>query len=468
MGRALSVLLTAYLSVGFAQDVSAQYPPGEGPALGPDRIEQSDITGGALSLTDIRKAGLKIFATPFNKLDGYGDGPVDLGSTTVPGNRPTLQGNGTFLRVNGLDSQSCMECHSVGSNAVVPFRFAIGGAGGSNNNAMFMPTVIDVADDAAAGEASFNGRYINTPFVFGSGGVELLAKEMTRGLIRIRRKSTQQPGLVFALNAKGVNFGSISYNSLTQTYDVSNVVGVDTDLVVRPFGRKGDNATARQFDLGALQFHMGMQPEEIVGTNIDADGDGVANEILIGEVSAMHIFDTNLEPPTQDPLTPAGVQGATLFNGIGCASCHIPFLDTVSPLLTYSFPEQHDKPSKNVYYGVDLSQGPTDFDLNQDGGIRVRLFSDLKRHDMGPGLAEDFGSALDAEFITARLWGIADTAPYLHDGRALTLTDAILEHGGDAQAARDAFDDLVPSHRIKLLTFLRSLRTPIDPAIDLL
>ena len=91
----------------------------------------------------------------------------------------------------------------------------------------------------------------------------------------------------------------------------------------------------------------------------------------------------------------------------------------------------------------------------------VPLFADLKRHDMGPELAESFGEELAAQFTTARLWGVADTAPYLHDGRALTLTEAITLHGGEAQAARDAFvDTLDAQEKETLLTFLRSLRAP--------
>ncbi len=70
-------------------------------------------------------------------------------------------------------------------------------------------------------------------------------------------------------------------------------------------------------------------------------------------------------------------------------------------------------------------------------------------------------------FVTARLWGIADTAPYLHDGRAPTLTEAILFHGGEAQPARDAFALLVPRDRTALLSFLRTLRTPKHVAEDL-
>lgn len=468
MSVRLSLLLTVSAAVFLGQEASAQYPPGEEPALGTDRIEQSDITGGGLSLQDIRKAGLKIFSTPTNRLDGYGDGPPDMSDPTSFGNRPTLQGNGTFLRVNGLDAQNCMECHSVGSNAVAPFRFAIGGVGGSNNNAVFMPTIIDVADDAGVGEASFNGRYINPPFLFGAGGVELLAKEMTSTLQRIKRIAQANPGQVKQLVTKGVDFGTLSYNAETQSFDYSGVEGVDDDLVVRPFGRKGDLPTARAFDIDALQFHLGLQPVEVVGSGVDEDGDGVTDEILIGELSALHIFDTNMERPTQDPLSPDAAAGSVLFNSIGCTMCHVPFLDTKSPVLTYSFPEVHALPTANVYYAADLSTSPAGFDLNGSGGIRVPLFADLKRHDMGPDLAEDFGTEIDSEFTTARLWGVADTAPYLHDGRALTLTDAILMHGGEAQAARDAFEALPDQGRIELLTFLRTLRTPIDPAVDLL
>ena len=97
----------------------------------------------------------------------------------------------------------------------------------------------------------------------------------------------------------------------------------------------------------------------------------------------------------------------------------------------------------------------------------VPLFADLKRHDMGPALAEFFGNPLDTQFTTARLWGVADTAPYLHDGRALTLSEAILLHGGEAQSARDKYASMAEENQAKLLQFLLSLRTPSDPAGEL-
>ena len=457
-------------SLGFAMFftslVQAQGPAGEGPAI-KVRTPQSQIRNGTLTFDEIRTRGMLMFSTPFNKLDGYGDGPLDPLEPTQPGHRPTLQDNGTFLRVNGLDAQTCMECHSVGSNATVPFTFSVGGVGGSNNNAIFQPTEIDVDDSLANGFAFFNGRYINPPFLFGSGGVELLGKEMTRDLRGRRLQAINNPDTDIALTTHGVDFGTIRFDSATGTLDTSNAEGIDDDLVVRPFGRKGEFATVRGFDVGALQFHFGMQPVEEVGLGVDDDGDGVANEVLVGELSALHIFNTNLERPEVRDPSPTFGQGLALFQGIGCAGCHIPSLQTRGTVLRYTFPEVDTRPFAHTFYTANLAAGPAGFDVTPQGGLDVPLFSDLKRHDMGPGLSESFGHHLDSEFITARLWGVADTAPYLHDGRATTLTEAILAHGGEAQAPRDNFAALADPDKVILLDFLRSLRTPQFPAADI-
>ncbi|GJM23248.1 MAG: hypothetical protein DHS20C15_31630 [Planctomycetota bacterium] len=464
----LSLSTTLLATLAMSSSAAAQIPPGESPALGFERTQQFEIEGGGISLLDLRKAGLKMFSTPFNKLDGYGDGPVDFVDPTGFGHRPTLQNNGTFLRVNGLDAQTCMECHSVGSNATAPFTFAIGGAGGSNNNAIFMPRNIDVSDQLGVGHASFDGRYINPPFLFGSGGVELLAKEMTQELQTQKARAAAHPDVVINLVARDVHFGTLVYDSKLRDFDYSGVEGVDHDLVVKPFGRKGELSSVRAFDIDAMQFHFGMQPVEVVGQDVDDDGDGVTNEILVGELSALHIFNTNLERPTQDPLNQTAKDGFRDFLDVGCATCHKPFLNTRGTTLNYTFPEVATDPTQNVFYASDLSQGPASFPVNGQGGLQVPLFADLKRHDMGPGLAEDFGNELDSEFTTARLWGIADTAPYLHDGRATTLTEAIMLHGGEAEFARDNFAALPDANKVQLLTFLRTLRTPVDPASDLL
>jgi len=446
--------LASGAAVLLPSSASTQDLPGEGRRLDlvGVNLTQDQIANGSISLDEIRRQGQLVFSAPFGKADGYGDGP-DVGSDpTPPGGRPTLQRNGTFLRVNGLDGQSCLECHSIVSNRSVPATFGVGGVGGSVSNAMFMARQVDPRDGA------FDGRFINPPFLFGSGGVQLLAREMTRDLQGLAAAAETNPDIPVALETHGVDFGTIVYESASGEFDRSDLEGIDGDLVVRPFGRKGEFHTVRGFDRDALAFHFGIEAVELVGAGVDGDDDGVSDEISVGAVSALEIFNTTLTPPVQTRLDPAARAGKRLFADSGCAGCHIPFLDTRGRILEYRFP---DVPSGGeVFYAVDLSRSPVGFAKASRGGVRVPLFADLKRHDMGPELAESFGSELDAHFTTARLWGVWDTAPYLHDGRATTLVEAITLHGGEARPARDAFVALTDAEKAQLLAYLATLRTP--------
>jgi hypothetical protein len=453
----IQVGLTVMTLLGPASAVRGE--PIERPALEAAgvTITQAQIESGELSLEEIRRQGRLVFSTPFNTADGYGDGPEDASEDPIlPGGRPTLQGNGTFLRVNGLDGQSCLECHSIVSNAVIPARFGVGGVGGSVTNAIFRPSLIDVA---RAG-TGFDGRFINPPFLFGSGGIQLLAAEMTADLQALADRAVANPGKRIRLSSKGIDFGSIRYAQ--GELDVSNVLGVDADLVVRPFGRKGEFASVREFDLDALRFHFGMEPVESVGAGNDADDDGVADEITLGQVSALEIFNTTLERPFQQRLSAGARRGRRGFLALGCGGCHVPVLVTRSRVLEYRVSSDDE-----VYFAVDLSRAPAGFGRIKGAGLAVPLFADLKRHDMGPALAESFGSDLDRHFTTARLWGVADTAPYLHDGRATTLSEAILMHGGEAEDSALAFAQLSRPEQLELIEFLRSLRTPENPSGDL-
>ena len=169
--------------------------------------------------------------------------------------------------------------------------------------------------------------------------------------------------------------------------------------------------------------------------------------------------------------------------------CHIPSHKIDKP--TFSEPSQNQNHRDIVFpAGQDpVSRGldpafPISFDLTQDqpdnqitdafgdviyrlgaletdrsGRANVRLFGDLKRHDMGPGLAEtiDADGIPAAVFLTEGLWGVASTAPYLHDGRATTLTEAILEHGGEAANSRDNFLGLSTSNQEHIIAFLNNL-----------
>jgi CxxC motif-containing protein (DUF1111 family) len=87
---------------------------------------------------------------------------------------------------------------------------------------------------------------------------------------------------------------------------------------------------------------------------------------------------------------------------------------------------------------------------------RFYPFTDLLLHDMGSlgdGIVQ--GHATGSEMRTAPLWGLRLSAPYLHDGRAATIEDAIQAHDGEAARARDAFLQMPPSQRADLLAFLR-------------
>lgn len=448
---------------------------GTGPRLQPeDRIYQDQIISGTLSLTEIRAAGLMIFATPFNRADGFGDGAHDLSESETRdftrGNRPTLQGNSTFLRVNGIDSQSCLECHSFVSNAEVPARMGVGGVGGINNSVLFMPDRIDVADENFDGIAEFTGRVINPPFMFGSGGVELLAREMTFDLQTLKQQALDQPGTPVELVTKGVAFGEIVAD-VSGGLDTSRVQGIDADLVVRPFGRKGDKASIREFSVNALAFHMGMQATEAF-EYADEDNDGVQNEMSVGDLSALSIFVTTMDRPGQKKTNKASRHGARLFHDIGCADCHQPEMTTEARHLYYKLTGSPQRPYEDTFYSVDLTRSPMNYPAVPGGGVKVELFSDLKRHDMGEGLKESFNIAdnqKNREYITPRLWGIADSAPYLHDGRALTLVEAIEWHdtdGSEAAVSAQAFSALVEKDKNHLIKFLMTLQTPRKPNAD--
>ncbi len=530
-------------------------PPGETGNRTTNSFRHSTIEMDT-DLNFLRLQGEWVFATPFNQHDGLGDGPINPNNKVEPGGRLTLpafpaadgkpgEGNKFFLRVNGLDSQTCVECHFIVNNSTVPATFGVGGVGGVGAMAFPAATVFTPASQApkSPNAANYNGRAINPPFLFGSGGVELLAKEMTKSLQDQLKAASQPPvpGEAIELQTHGVKFGSVvwetvgegnSHQQLAETktncdaldkktskmaelkrfiaispaakiyswegsndygtlasmkhnnlmskhHDVmpglelntSQLKGVDGDLVVKPFGRKGNNVTTRDFDCGAIRFHMGMEPVEIVGKDNDHDGDGVKNEVTIAEMSALAIFSTTTPRPVEDEYTG---NGAKVFAEVGCNNCHVPVMKTKGHILPYQQPEQPQKPfsKHNTYYKVDLVNSPAGFEVDPDNskGMLVKLFSDLKRYDMGPRLQESLAIMNDMEnrtFVTARLWGVADTAPYLHDGRATTLTEAIEWHGGDAQQERDKFVALSDSKKIALLDYLRTLHAPAPESLKI-
>src|SRR5262249_54783843 len=145
-------------------------------------------------------------------------------------------------------------------------------------------------------------------------------------------------------------------------------------------------------------------------------------------------------------------RGRREFHQLGGAGCHVPAMVLENPVL-----ELDGVPP------IDLARTMRQPGLRWDanaGGYPVWLFSDLKRHDMGKANAARHvqrGVALQ-EYLTPRLWGVADSAPYLHDGRAPSFDYAIAGHDGEGAAARAAFEALSLEDRGRLRVYLMSLR----------
>jgi len=86
------------------------------------------------------------------------------------------------------------------------------------------------------------------------------------------------------------------------------------------------------------------------------------------------------------------------------------------------------------------------------------IFTDFKRHDLGPNFYErNYDGTLQQQFLTRPLWGVGTKSSFGHDGRSISLDEVILRHGGEAQASRDAYASLAEPESAALQKFLRSL-----------
>jgi len=472
----------------------------------PAHLEQRDIAAGVLSHQQLFAAGDKLFNTAYNGLDGVGMLRTVGG---LPLHRFSIgpAGGGQPIAVT---AQSCGSCHAV------PFA---AGAGLAHSHVVFDP-----GDD---GQPPFILR--STTSLFGNGLLQLLAQEMTEELQAARSaaegEAKKRPGtrVTRDLRSNGVAFGVLAATADATGavgFDLTGIQGVGADLVVRPFGWKGNITILRSFQVAPATFGMGMMPEEFVwrlpeSAGLDPDGDGVVRELSVGDITAMTIYNASQETPQSvERLAALGMvappdaagrarieRGRNVFARIGCGSCHVPEMHLANTVYEEPTLRGNGHYIDRFLTGKDPAYDPARparLDLAKDaqqprvdaapgGGVVVRLYGDLKRHRMGRQLADAVPvPPLDAklepvkqdgqvvmiapsEFLTAELWGVGNTGPYLHDGRAGSLAEAIALHGEDApapagdpgrseaQQARDAFLALGAEERSALLSFLKSL-----------
>jgi CxxC motif-containing protein (DUF1111 family) len=215
------------------------------------------------------------------------------------------------------------------------------------------------------------------------------------------------------------------------------------------FGHKAGTATIREQSAAAFSGDMGLSTSLFPHgagecTEAEVDCRAVPTGAAEGEVEVddasldlVAFYSRNLGVPGRRDADDATVlHGKEVFHAAGCPACHQP------SFVTHRL---EDRPEQS-------------FQL-------VWPFTDLLLHDMGEGLADHRpeGRATGTEWRTAPLWGIGMTEQvtgvgnYLHDGRARSVLEAVLWHGGEAEASRKAVVALDPADRAALVRFLESL-----------
>lgn len=227
------------------------------------------------------------------------------------------------------------------------------------------------------------------------------------------------------------------------------------------FGWKASTPSVRVQSLGALRGDMGITnplfPQEsiansplhesyltrtgFIDTGVDEQGGSEASQEFSDDV--VFYAETLAVPSRRNVNNEMVIAGAQLFEEVGCVSCHQPDFTTISgDILVGGVPAPESLKGQHIY-----------------------PFTDMLLHDLGAELADnrrDF-MATGNEWKTRPLWGIGLTktvnpaAGFLHDGRASTVEEAILWHGGEAQQATDKFMALSVNEREQLVSFVMSL-----------
>jgi len=226
-------------------------------------------------------------------------------------------------------------------------------------------------------------------------------------------------------NGKDKVIGRFGYKAASPSVSAQNQLAFNTDLGLSTPLNPAASGDCTELQKACIESPNGNSPHL---DNLEVDKQ---------QVRLVDLFVSLSSPPTMRNLrNPNFLEGKVLFEEGSCASCHIPKMQTKK---NATFPEL----SNRTFYP----------------------FTDMLLHDMGPKLASGFQSFSTApnEWRTAPLWGIglsekvSGRVGFLHDGRAKTIEEAILWHGGEAQKAKEFYKQLDKEHREKLIYFLESL-----------
>lgn len=240
-------------------------------------------------------------------------------------------------------------------------------------------------------------------------------------------------GLVEKLDDKAL----LAQASKQRELGLGGRVARTADGRIGKFGWKGQKATLRDFveeaaagELGleSAKKHQGSDPRGPVergpGTDLSQD-----------QIDAMTAYVASLPRPSQTAAE--GRSGQRLFRDLECVKCHLPKLGDIdglySDLLLHDMKPESREAGNYLVFGVAETQPPVANNENSSGPARPN------------------------EWRTPPLWGIATSAPYMHDGRSPTLEQAILEHGGEAESSASKFNRLSDAQKNQLIKYLQSL-----------
>ncbi|MDB5524140.1 MAG: thiol oxidoreductase [Rhizobium sp.] len=324
----------------------------------------------------------------------------------------------------------------------------------------------DKAVPGLAAEGQMTIRYETVPFIFPDGSKVDLRKptysatDLRYGLLGMDTTVSARvtPAMIGLGLVEAIADDDLKANADPDDRDHDGISGrlqMVTDskgrLRIGRFGWKAENAAIRDQTAHAFSGDIGISTPDMPDPNGDctlaetdclARPNGEQKRLGKGEapetvVSLVTFYAQHLAPPARRQSGfPDILEGKKLFYQSGCVACHRP---------KYVTSREWPEPS-----------------------LRFQLiwpYSDFLLHDMGDGLADSqsVGEASGKEWRTPPLWGIGLTKIvsrlefFLHDGRARTLEEAILWHGGEATRARANYADLTGDDRQKLIAFLESL-----------
>lgn len=496
-----ALVLAAVLAGAWSLVVSAQM-----------RVQWGDI-GEEKSIPRHLRDGEE-FTTPLAELVEFGRLLFDANWTTQEGaGRPLTKGTGrpvadpsrpltgrfAFNRISAPDANSCAGCHNA--------PHGISGGGGDFVTNVFLlgqrfdfttfdpddrlPTrgTVDESGQPTTLEDAANLR--STTGLFGGGYLEMLARQMTEDLQRIR--DGMRNGETKELVSKGVHFGRLTLTS-AGLWDTSAVEGMGRlslvsngtthppTLVIRPWHQASNVVSIREFTNTAYSQHHGIQSTERFGLDADPDGDGFVNEMTRADVTAVSVWQATLQVPgrviPRDPAIEQAVRnGEQTFGRIGCPTCHVPRLPLDRNGWIYSEPNPFNPPGNlrtgetrtlSVDLTSDVLPAPR-LTPDSTGTVWVEAFTDFKLHDIcEPGEREplDMNQTQwskrflegNCRFLTKRLWGAANEPPFFHHGLLTTLRQSVLAHGGESRASRQAYQALSKSEQEAVIEFLKTLQ----------